>query len=169
MSFDEIRQSPEIVQVLKKFAQNPRGAILLSGTNGSGKTFASMKVYEAFARYKLPQYDHDNAWIIKQVDLNTRFTKACKEWGDASDLLQTLGKTRLLILDDIGTRTPSEPFMDFLYAIVDQRFDNRYHVGTIITTNLKMNAMREKFSDAFVSRVAYNHCFRIDEPDRRSI
>lgn len=168
MGFEEVNQSPEIVDVLKNFAKCPRGFLLLAGTNGTGKTFAAMKVYESFAKYKLPKYDIDNAWFITQAALNLEFNKYNKKYGYTDPLLENLCKTQLLILDDIGTRTPSEPFMDFLYMVADTRYEKRHQLGTVITTNLKMGAMREKLSDAFVSRVASGKCFRIDGEDRRS-
>jgi DNA replication protein DnaC len=58
--------------------------------------------------------------------------------------------------------------MDFLYWIADQRYENRDTQGTIITTNLNAQSMREIMGDAFTSRVASGICIRHDGPDRRA-
>lgn len=162
----DINQKSEIVEFSYTFARKPRGFLLLAGSNGTGKTHCALEIYHGFSPYKLPAYDHDIAIFVTQADLNIWWTKELRE-GDSLHLLEKIRKTKLLVIDDLGTRTPSEPFMDFLYAISDYRYTHREKKGTIITTNLTVQNMRDKFSDAFVSRVASGTCFRLEGPDRR--
>ena len=162
-----INQKEDLKNCLENFCINPYGFILLSGRNGTGKSFSARAVYDRLARFKLPAYDHDDALFITQVELNLQWSKQMQSNGDCLYLLDQLSNTKLLVLDDVGTRTPSEAFMDFLYAISDARFKNKDKVGTIITTNLTSSSMREKFGDAFVSRVASGCCFRLEGEDRR--
>jgi DNA replication protein DnaC len=103
-----------------------------------------------------------------QSDLNAKWLANYNQYGDTSHLLSEIQKAPLLVLDDIGTRKPSEAFMDFLYCIADKRYENRQKVGTIITTNLNSQTMREIMGDAFTSRVASGICIRWDGDDRRS-
>ncbi len=163
----DLEQSEELKCYLNAFAASPRGFILLSGTNGSGKSYASLEAYNAFTPYRLPYYDHDLAWFITQAELNLRWQKEVMVDRSAFQLFENLSKTKLLVLDDVGTRIPTDSFMDFLYLIVDQRSINKDKVGTIITTNLNQTQMREMFGDAFVSRVASGRCFRLEGNDRR--
>lgn len=162
MGIMELDQSEEMRCHLNAFAASPRGFVLLSGKNGTGKSYASLEAYNAFSPYRLPDFDHDVAWFITQAELNLLFSE-----GNTKYLLEELIKSTLLVLDDIGTRTPSEAFMDFLYALVDKRYTLRNKKGTIITTNLNATSMRQMFGDAFVSRVASGKCFRLEGKDRR--
>lgn len=167
LKIDEINQEPAILEVIKSFAAKPLGTLLLSGKNGTGKSFAAEAIYESRSRYKLPEYNHDESWFINQADLNMLWQQRMFKFNEVHTLLQELTSSRLLVLDDIGTRTPSESFMDFLYSIADGRYRGKDRLGTIITTNLNSVKMREMFGDAFTSRIASGRCLRFDGPDRR--
>ena len=166
-NLDSIQQDKEVVEFLKFYARNPVGFLLLSGKNGTGKSYAAMQVYNCVSGYKLPAYDHDRAIFINQANLNMKWSMEQYKWQQTVSLLTEMVNTKLLVLDDLGTRTPSDPFMDFLYALVDARYEERSSKGTIITTNLTAKDLREKFSDAFASRVASGQCFRLEGQDRR--
>lgn len=166
MKIETLDQSEELRCHLNAFAASPRGFVLLSGRPGTGKSYAALAAYNAFAPYRLPAYDYDIARFITQAELNILWHKHNTEHG-TSYLLDALTKTKLLILDDLGTRTPSVAFMDFLYVVADNRYSRRETRGTIITTNLNSKDMRDMFGDAFVSRVASGKCFRLEGKDRR--
>lgn len=159
---DEIDQSKEIIEALKAFAKNPQGYILLAGKNGTGKTYASHKTLVACGII-----NSDHRLNNTQSEINLKWLEYINRYGSADYFLEQLKQSKVLLLDDIGTRVPSEAFMDFLYALVDYRYNNKERLGTIITTNLNAKDMREKFGDAFVSRVASGVCFRLEGKDRR--
>lgn len=167
MSIKDLDQKEDVKLALETFARNPQGFLMLSGTNGTGKTYAAMEVYKRVTPFVLPSYDHDIAIFITQAELNLWWIKTTKDDVDATHLLKSLTKCKLLVLDDLGTRTPSDAFMDFLYLIADKRWNARKVQGTIITTNLNSADLRAKFTDAFFSRVASGKNFRIEGKDRR--
>jgi len=159
----EINQKPEAyMAALKQFLNNPYGFYLIAGTNGNGKTFTAKALYECFRCH-----DPDEKMFTTQTDLNLLWQKDLYEWGSTLYLLDKIVKTKLLILDDLGTRTPTDAFMDFLYAIADKRYNDRDKCGTVITTNLNASMLRERFGDAFTSRVASGIIVRHDGEDRR--
>jgi DNA replication protein DnaC len=159
----DIDQKPEeYMAAVRQFVENPRGMFLIAGKNGNGKSFTARAIFEW---YHDPMMDKQ---FWNQAKLNMHFIKTHNEYGDTSYILQEILKAPLLVLDDIGTRKPSDAFMDFLYWIADQRYENRDTQGTIITTNLNAQSMREIMGDAFTSRVASGICIRHDGPDRRS-
>ena len=162
---NKVNQPTEVLHFLREFAMNPRGFLLLSGENGTGKSFAARSVYNCISPYKLPEYDHDKAIFISQADLNLIFNDL--EGKGVSLLAEKYSSTKLLVLDDLGTRKPSDAFMDFLYAIADKRYSERETRGTIITTNLTHKDLIHKFGSAFASRVATGKCFRFEGEDRR--
>ncbi len=157
----EIDQKPEeFMQALKDFVGCPRGYLLLAGKNGNGKSFSARAIFDHFR--------HLDNQFWNQAALNMKWQEYHIQYHDTSYLLNEILKAPLLVLDDIGTRKPSDAFMDFLYTIADQRYENRGNFGTIITTNLNTQTMREMMGDAFVSRVSSGICVRNDGPDRRS-
>lgn len=166
MKIDECIQSSEVIECLKKFIGKPEGFLLLAGKNGTGKTYAAEAVFESFEPNKFhPEFEEK--YFISQTDLNLIWQKQLKDWGTTNYLLEKYVYPELLVIDDLGTRIPSEAFMDFLYALADKRYRNKNVCGTIITTNLNSQDMRQKFGDAFVSRVASGKCFRFENEDRR--
>lgn len=154
---------PEFIKAVNDFVANPKGFLLLAGKNGNGKTFSAQAIYDHF------WHPHgDNKWWT-QADLNLKWQEVLAEYKSVNYFLQDILKAPLLVIDDLGTRKPSEGFMDFLYIIADKRYNARHIQGTIITTNLNAKSMREVFGDAFVSRVASGVCVRHDGPDRRMV
>lgn len=157
-AFEDVEQSEEMIEYFKNFASNPRGFLLLSGKNGTGKTFSSTRILKA----------HGSGMLFTQADLFLDWMEQIKQWKSVSQYyLEKFLTCKVLVIDDLGTRTPSEAFMDFLYILADKRYSMRYDVGTIVTTNLNAKDMREKFGDAFVSRVASGKIFKFEGNDRR--
>jgi DNA replication protein DnaC len=162
------QKTPEQMEKIMQFSRNPKGFLLLAGANGTGKSFVAEAIYEIHSTFKLPCYDLDEAFFINQADLNERWLHA-KHENSSLELLSRLKNTKLLVLDDLGTKTPSDTFGDFLYAIIDYRWNQRSTLGTIITTNMTGKITRERFGDAILSRIASGIQIRFDGEDRRII
>lgn len=156
--------SEQVIEDLQDFAKKPQGFAVFVGKNGRGKTYAATKIYERVSPYKLPARDYDIAWIVTQADLNMLF--ADNEFSKAN-LAHRAKETKLFVLDDLGTRSPSEAFLDFLYAVIDYRWQHRGSKGTIITTNMDSTQMRERFGDAVFSRMASGRNYVFSGVDRR--
>ncbi len=165
--FSEIdNKSPEQMEKIMSFAKNPKGFLVLAGANGTGKTFIAQVIYEMYSTFKLPSYDMDEAFFTNQADLNERWLRARSE-ESSLELCQRLKETKLFVLDDMGTRAPSEAFGEFLYSIIDYRYNFRNTLGTIITTNMTGKIVRERFGDAILSRIASGIQIRFEGEDRR--
>src|SRR5688500_13811602 len=145
--------SEQVIEDLQDYINKPYGFVLLTGKNGRGKSYTAMHVYSKLTPYKLPARDYDIAWFINQADLNMLFSDANEKYGSAIGLAKQLCATRFLVIDDLGTRTPTPAFMDFLYAVIDKRWNERDKKGTMITTNLGSAAIRLDFGDAIGSRI----------------
>lgn len=158
----DINQPPEIIELINKYIQKHEGFLLLSGKNGTGKTFIARAIYDNFH-----VYDSDLKYFTTLSELNITWQKQIADWGNALYLLTKIVNTRLLVLDDVGTRKPTDAFMDFLYAIVDKRCTQQNEKATIVTTNLNAKDLREMFGDAFFSRICSGVYKRIDGEDRR--
>lgn len=165
MKSGTIYQHDDVKKVLWEILHEKTGFLLLAGMNGTGKSFAARLLYDLFLKNNPQSKGRDIAFYGTQADINFEFIKIHKEIGDAHNFLGVLRETGLFVIDDLGTRTPTAAFMDFIYSIMDYRYNNK--LPTIITTNLNANELREKFGDAFVSRVASDKVFRVEGPDRR--
>ncbi len=154
------QKTPEFMQAIDAFVKRPAGFLIISGSNGSGKSFVARAIHDHFAPHMYPAF-----W--NQVQLNMEWQKDMLQYREASYLLDSLIEVPLLVLDDLGVRAPSEAFMDFLYMLSESRYELGSKRGTIITTNLNAHMMRERFGDPFFSRVASGLCLRCDGPDRR--
>ena len=166
MKIQELNQPDDWKEKFLAFAADPKGFMLLAGKNGTGKTTATEAIYDQ-ARIRLTNPQDDEKMFFTQVDLFMRWTKEMKQWGETTYFCERLCNCRLLVLDDLGTRSPSEAYKDFIYAIIEKRERNKDDVGTILTTNLNSAQMREMFGDAIVSRVASGQVFRFEGKDRR--
>tara|TARA_R110002126_G_scaffold55740_2_gene149468 strand:- start:1477 stop:1989 length:513 start_codon:yes stop_codon:yes gene_type:complete len=166
MKIEELDQPQEWKDEFQKFADNPTGFLLLAGKNGTGKTTSTEAIYQN-ARIRLENPQHDTKIFFTQVDLFMKWTKDQKRWGDTSYLCDQLTNVRLLVLDDLGTRSPSDAYKDFLYAIIEKRERYKHLLGTIITTNLNSEQMRDSFGDAIISRACSGKVFKFVGEDRR--
>jgi DNA replication protein DnaC len=163
--FNEINEkTSEQMTEIELYAKNPRGFFFITGPNGTGKSFVAEAIYEMHTPYKLPAYDHERAYFSTQADLNDEWLN---HFGATRELSNVLKKTKLLVLDDLGTRSPTAGFLDFLYAVIDARWRLRSDVGTIITTNMNSTKTRNDFGDALTSRICSGVILRIDGKDRR--
>ena len=61
-----------------RFANNPKGFLLMAGSNGTGKSFIARAIYKRYSRFELPYYDMDESFFINQSDLNERWIKRKK-------------------------------------------------------------------------------------------
>ncbi|HSZ84745.1 MAG TPA: ATP-binding protein [Puia sp.] len=162
------RKTPEQMQKIMTYAKKPMGYLLLAGANGTGKSFIAQAIYDCHCRYKLPYYDMDEAYFINQADLDARWLYEKLE-NTVIEFADRLKKTKLLVIDDLGTKAPSPAFGDFLYSIIDYRWNRRDTLGTIITTNMTGKITRERFGDAIISRIASGIVIRFDDEDRRIV
>lgn len=162
----ELNQPSEIIDAIEEMKQTAKGFIVLAGKNGTGKTFAAKCLYNiAIYPKKSPQKNEDMAIFYTQAELSLSIEKKRAQYNETWSFLEYVRKTKLLILDDVGTRTPSESYTDFLYAIVDYRYN--LDLATIVTTNKTAKELREILGDPFVSRIASGKCFRLEGEDRR--
>lgn len=159
--------SEDVIIDLKDYIENPSGYVLLAGENGTGKSHVGLHVYTFQTPYVLPAFDIDLAWFINQAELNMVYSDANEKYGSAMGILKQACNTKFLVIDDLGTRNPSAPFMDFLYAIIDRRWNERKAKGTLITTNRGSMELRNNFGDAIFSRIASGRTYIVTGPDRR--
>lgn len=86
--------------------------------------------------------------------------------GFYNDKIKTLCDVDYLIIDDIGAEKTSDFVVEFLYTIVNRRYENMKK--TVLTTNLQLSDFEKRYSDRVLSRIS-EMCVMVelDEEDRR--
>lgn len=121
--------------------------ILISGRTGTGKSFllnciAKELSDRLFPTIRLSAYKMINELFNKYIDDSTDFNSE----------LERLCETDVLIIDDLGTELMKENFThNTLYYIFDRRCE--LNNATIVSTNLTVKQLEEKYSDRIMSRL----------------
>ena len=129
--------------------------VLFYGKAGSGKTYASFAIANEL-------YKRGKAVLAISVSrildtIKDSFNKH-GEVGEV-EIFNTLGSASLLILDDLGVEYKTAWSYERLYNIIDTRY--RAAKPTIITTNLGIDALKDKLSVVDIRSNHYDHSHRI--------
>jgi DNA replication protein DnaC len=162
---DDLEHLKGAVRISKEFAQHfPEGKnILFYGTVGTGKSFlsgcianellekgfsvvyfSSVSLFETLARYSFDANAKEGLYNF------------CKE----------LYNYDLVIVDDLGTELLSSFVTSQLFSLLNER--ELRHKSTIISTNLNLSELRDRYSDRVFSRVSRSFALcKLTGPDVR--
>jgi DNA replication protein DnaC len=154
----------------RAFAENPdrpdendpdKKWLLLMGTYGSGKTHLAA----AIANHCLAQ--HKPVLFLNTPDLLDFLRETFAPGSDTtySDRFEEIRAAPLLILDDLGTESPTPWAVEKLYQILNYRYNA--HLPTVITTNKKIEEMEPRIASR-LSDVELVYTLNILAPDYRS-
>ncbi len=140
-----------IIKQCRDFAENfPEGRnnLLFTGPTGVGKTFLS----NCIAR-ELIDRSFGVLYFVAQdffeVLSRCRFGKDDEE--SAREAYRGILDCDLLILDDLGTEINSSFVSSQLFYCINERIEREK--GTIISTNLTLKGLRDRYSDRVTSRL----------------
>jgi len=147
-------------ELCMRFAAKPEGWLLLQGGYGSGKTHLAAAIANACVDAGVPTL------FITVPDLldHLRSTFGPSSEITYDDLFARVRNVRLLVLDDLGSESPTPWAQEKLYQIINHRYTHR--LPTVITTNANLEAIepriRSRMTDEYLTRQV-----RIDAPDYR--
>lgn len=122
--------------------------LLFTGKTGLGKTFLS----NCIAKELIEQcYSVVYLPAVKMFDIFSidRFNRDSTE--EDRDRSQFLLECDLLIIDDLGTELVNTFTTSQLFYVVNERLTR--NKGTIVSTNLPVNEMRDEFTERVMSRI----------------
>lgn len=145
----EAAEQDKHIKLCQKYAEKfvkigtaPQG-LLLHGSVGTGKTFASACI---------SNYLMENGKTVLVMNLGLYLIKLKKEWDEAeSNVLDYVKRCDLLVIDDFGVEKITEFVLDKAFALIDTRY--RAEKPLIITTNLSLNEITEKFGSRISDRL----------------
>ena len=75
--------------------------------------------------------------------------------NELEDLYKYIYNSELLIIDDLGTELTNNFVLSQLFEIINQRHISG--LATLISTNLSMKQLRDKYSERIMSRIVANY------------
>lgn len=140
-----------VVKRCREFAEQfPKGGanILFTGSTGVGKTFLTNCIAkELIDRYVSVIYlsSHDLFEIFSRY----KFSRDAGE--DVEETYRHILDCEMLIIDDLGTEVNNTFVSSQLFYCINERINRQR--GTIISTNLSMDMLRDTYSDRVTSRI----------------
>lgn len=161
LSPDQTQSLVTAYNLAQRFADNPRGWLLLEGAYGCGKTHLAAAVGNARIEAG------DFVIFITAPDLLDHLRSA---YGPSSEMgydatFERIRNANLLIIDDLGVENPSPWAQEKLFQLLNHRYS--YELPTVITTNVDL----DNFDARIRSRILhteFSHRAKISAPDYRS-
>lgn len=147
-----LRQMENILKACRQYAARFRpdsSSLLFKGATGLGKTHLSLAIAgEVIAKGYGVLYGSAQTFAVALE--RQRFDQPDPD--SPTDANSQLMACDLLILDDLGTEFPSQYVNAALYHVVNSRLLSGK--PTIISTNLSMKELEDRYSERFASRIA---------------
>lgn len=153
----------EAYRLAKGFASNPEDWLVLLGGNGCGKTHLAAAIANYRRSKGLPVL-----FVVIPDLLDLLRSTYSSESTSAFELMETLKKEPLLILDDFGTEASTPWSQEKLYQLINYRYNAR--LPTVITSYFSLDHIEARFSsrmgDSRLSTVIAITApdYRIDRP-----
>jgi DNA replication protein DnaC len=142
-TFDAQRE-PRAAASARAYADQPAGFLLLHGGYGTGKTHLAMAIGNACLERGIAGY------VYTAPDLlDTLQTSQFASPQTFEQLMQTVCRARLLIVDDLGAERPTETRDMRMFQIIGERYQRR--LPTVITSNFAPTS--ERFEPRLRSRL----------------
>ena len=130
---------------------------------GTGKSFLS-----AYIAKSLIESGHSVIYFsaVSLTDMLSKYAFDYKSRSDFSDPCNDLYECDLLIIDDLGTEVTNTFVASQLFSCLNERHLRRK--ATIISTNLSLEELRDRYSDRVFSRITSNYTIcKLTGPDIR--
>lgn len=156
---DSYEKSINFVNNFKNDYQN----LCFYGTVGTGKSFLSGCIAKALMKdgYSVIYFSASGL-----IDLFSRYAFDYKSREESEEAYQDIYNCDLLIIDDLGTELINSFSVSRLFTCLNERALRKKSI--IISTNLSLEELRDRYSDRIFSRLTGNFKFcRMTGPDIR--
>ncbi|HAG70316.1 MAG TPA: DNA replication protein DnaC [Lachnospiraceae bacterium] len=129
--------------------------LMFFGAPGAGKTFLTNCITK-----ELLDSGHSVIYFTSTELFDTLATYIFRNNDASEDIIRVhedIFSCDLLIIDDLGTETTNSFVVNQLFLIINER--NIRKRSTLISTNLAMNDLSERYDDRCVSRIIGNYRF----------
>ncbi len=151
--------SHKFVDDFKKSYQN----LLFYGTVGTGKSFLSGCIARELLSHGCAVIYFSACGLFETLARYSFDTKAKEE---LYNFYKDIYNSDLVIIDDLGTEVTNSFVTSQLFSLLNER--HLRHKATIISTNLNLEEMRDRYSDRIFSRITSNYSLcKLTGPDIR--
>lgn len=131
--------------------KSERGNLLIYGETGLGKTFLTNCIAKALL---------DNGHSVLYLSAGELFESVLAGYimnqkFELEDLYRYIYNSELLIIDDLGTELTNNFVLSQLFEIINKRETGG--LSTLISTNLTMKQLRDRYSERIMSRIIANY------------
>lgn len=133
---------------VENFKQTP-GNLLILGSTGIGKTFLSNCIAKELIE------DIYSVVHLSATALFERLASHQFHQEDDESLYDAIYSCDLLIIDDLGSEITNNFVISSLFQCIDTRL--REKKGTIITTNLDLDGLQERYNERTLSRISLGY------------
>lgn len=128
--------------VAQEIASGEHANLFLTGGIGTGKTHLAASI---------AHYVAEQGIAVKFGNVTDIFQAVRKSFSTNEDALTEIKTVPVLILDDLGKEMNTEWVKETVYSVINYRYEHL--LSTIITTNMTMKELANKFGDATISRL----------------
>lgn len=146
---------------VKDFVLSQEWCFFIQGTVGAGKTHLSfVAIYEYAKKWNTERVQYYNA-----ADLVSELQRDYSNDGGPSNY-NRIKNAKILLIDDLGTEKDTDDSLHQIMRVVNHR--EQCNLKTIITTNLKMEEIKDKFHVRFISRIMAGKRIALKGEDKRN-
>lgn len=141
-----VKQCREFVA---EFPEKPRN-LLLTGSTGVGKTFLTNCIAKELIDAGVSVI-YLSSQDLFELFSKSRFGREREDQEEAQESCRHILECELLIIDDLGTEINNSFVSSQLFYCINERINR--NLGTIISTNLSIDLLRDSYSDRVASRI----------------
>lgn len=163
---EDLQHFKAAVDLSKEFAENFKESnsnLFFYGTVGTGKSFLSGCIAHELLQAGYSVIYFSASGMFERL---ARYSFDSKAKEDLQDFSEDLYGCDLLIIDDLGTELTNNFVTSQLFSCLNER--GLRQKATIISTNLSLEELRDRYSDRIFSRITSNFILcKLTGPDIR--
>ncbi|MCA9073675.1 MAG: ATP-binding protein [Planctomycetaceae bacterium] len=157
---------PRILQTMREAVRQQSWPLVIWGNVGSGKTSTAALLYASWSRDDVKWFSAAEFVRVVQTarrDGQVLLPGSVNTVGEESIWRVRVDQSSLVILDDLGTRMPTDSQYEILFELIDRRAGK----PLVVSTNHSPDGLANIFDERITSRLLAGTVIEFALPDRR--
>ena len=164
---------PDVVNQLAPFLGGHRPWVFICGATGVGKTHLaaalSMVIFrvDADVKFYTDKFEGGSNYFVTPTEMLSRIKATYGKSNESEEeVMQYYKQNWPIVIDDLGAENATTHTAPIMEDIINSRYN--HNAMTIITSNLSIQKLSEKYSDRLASRIRGRAVpVMLEGPDRR--